>query len=477
MYEKITWVDFIIGLIYGMVLLFIMFFYAKKKKKQDNRYVYFFPVFLIKMLVAFGFVLFFRYYYYGGDTFVYFMVSKDAVIMFFEDPVNFWKFLLSSRENFEFYSHPLGIKYGWFISSIDGFAMAKIMVFFNMLGLNSYISTTFVMCLLSFWGLWKMYLTFSEIYPDYAKSLVYGILLVPSVMFWGSAILKDTLVIACIGLIVHGLYEMLVKQNQYYRMWLLILCFYLIFVTKPYVLYVFAPLVFLWIFNLRRKKITGRLMKLLIGPIYYIVVSSVSGLIVYQVMQHGGKYSLNTLEKTLEGFYTWHKYLAETQNQAGYDLGEFDPSFTGILKKVPAAINVSLFRPYPWEVRSLTMLMGSFEAVIFTLMTIFVILQVGFFRTLKIIFNDENLKFFFIFSILFAAMVGLTSYNFGALNRYKIPMMPFYATLMIVVYQKALDRYRKRKQLSVLLMKKNVLKHLPAENSQYSSTQSFNTDK
>ncbi len=37
----------------------------------------------------------------------------------------------------------------------------------------------------------------------------------------------------------------------------------------------------------------------------------------------------------------------------------------------------------------------------------------------------------------FAVCVGLATSNLGSLSRYRVPMMPFYATLLLVLLQKA----------------------------------------
>jgi hypothetical protein len=38
-----------------------------------------------------------------------------------------------------------------------------------------------------------------------------------------------------------------------------------------------------------------------------------------------------------------------------------------------------------------------------------------------------------VFSVIFAFAVGFTSFNFGALARYKIPFMPFYFIALFIL--------------------------------------------
>jgi hypothetical protein len=57
--------------------------------------------------------------------------------------------------------------------------------------------------------------------------------------------------------------------------------------------------------------------------------------------------------------------------------------------------------------------------------------------------NDPTIQFCFVFSLIFAFAVGISSYNFGALSRYKIPCLPFYAIALILIYYKNVPKGKK----------------------------------
>jgi hypothetical protein len=78
-------------------------------------------------------------------------------------------------------------------------------------------------------------------------------------------------------------------------------------------------------------------------------------------------------------------------------------------------------------------LLSGLEALLFLYFTLKVIVKRKA-RILSMILKDPNLSFCLVFSIIFAFAVGITSYNFGALSRYKIPCLPFYAVFLLVVY-------------------------------------------
>jgi hypothetical protein len=148
-----------------------------------------------------------------------------------------------------------------------------------------------------------------------------------------------------------------------------------------------------------------------------------------------GKYSLENIQKTSEVTSTFIKSISGDQG-SGYDLGPIDFTPVGMLKKFPLAVNVSLFRPYIWETRKPIQMLNAIEAFMFMWITIKVLITVGPRRTWATIKSDPTIQFCLIFAIIFAFSVGISSGNFGALSRYRIPCLPFYAMAMMFIYYK-----------------------------------------
>jgi hypothetical protein len=146
--------------------------------------------------------------------------------------------------------------------------------------------------------------------------------------------------------------------------------------------------------------------------------------------------------------------IANLQNDmttnAGYgdykfDIGPMDGTWWGVLKKFPVATNAALFRPYPWEVRNAVTALSGLENLFVLLLTVFTLMRAGVKFTLRCIAASPLLLMSMTFSLLFAFVVGITTPNFGALVRFKIPLMPFYiSTLYIVLYM-----HRLRKQAAL----------------------------
>jgi hypothetical protein len=103
----------------------------------------------------------------------------------------------------------------------------------------------------------------------------------------------------------------------------------------------------------------------------------------------------------------------------------------------PVGIVNTFFRPFPWDVRSPVAILSAMEAFAFLAMTWMCFRRLGIKDTFNTIFSDPVIAFCFVFAILFGGIIGLTTTNFGALSRYKIPCIPFYAMAFILIMDKS----------------------------------------
>jgi hypothetical protein len=116
-----------------------------------------------------------------------------------------------------------------------------------------------------------------------------------------------------------------------------------------------------------------------------------------------------------------------------YNIGEFDESYTGVLSKSPEAIIAGLFRPFIWEANNPVMLVSGIENFLFLIFTIYMGIYMGPFRIIRIISKDPLLFFSLTFAVIFAFSVGLSTANYGAMVRYRIPALPFFINGLILI--------------------------------------------
>jgi ABC-type sulfate transport system permease component len=97
----------------------------------------------------------------------------------------------------------------------------------------------------------------------------------------------------------------------------------------------------------------------------------------------------------------------------------------------------TLFRPFLWESKKIIILFSALESFFMLLALFYVLSKVGILKFLGSIFSDPQIFFAFILTLLLSAVVGFTTFNFGTLVRYRLPVLPFYFFMLIAIYLKS----------------------------------------
>ncbi|MBL7712838.1 MAG: hypothetical protein JNL13_10250 [Chitinophagaceae bacterium] len=281
-----------------------------------------------------------------------------------------------------------------------------------------------------------MFRTFAKQYPHLTKYIAIATLFIPSCFIWGSGIFKDTICMFALGWMLYCAFQLLIERNMSFsNIFFLLLSFYILLIVKVYILISFLPALALWILFTYSHKIKPAAIRFVTKSIL-VSIGVVTFVAVYSYYSAAlGRYSLDNIAKTSLVTRDWIAYSSGDQGSA-YDLGDFDPSFSGLLSKFPQAVNVTLFRPYIWEANKSLIFLNSLESMLFLFLTLKLLFVIGPMRIWKTISTDPNIQFCLIFSIVFAFSVGISTYNFGSLSRYKIPCLPLYFLALVLIYYK-----------------------------------------
>ena len=182
------------------------------------------------------------------------------------------------------------------------------------------------------------------------------------------------------------------------------------------------------------KKIKSPVIRKLSWPVTFVLIGVISvGGSNFLASKVSNRYSLaNALESSVT-IANWIAYKTEKSGGSGYSLGKLEPTLKSVLGTVPAAVNVTFFRPYFWDVKGPAYYPIVLESLFTMLFTIYVFLKVGLLNALRRIFENPTVFFCFSYAIIFGFFVGFISQNFGALVRYKLPCMPFYYSGLIIL--------------------------------------------
>jgi hypothetical protein len=413
---------------------------AIAKKQRNKRYPvghplrpYYMKGLYLKFAGCLFISLIYQFYYGGGDTSEYFRHAK-IINSALDHSVSTWFKLVMHQpviQNPELYGYVSQME--WYQDASSYFVCVLAAVF-GLLNGTSYMPIAMLMAFFAFTGTWAMYRTFVNIYPKLYKELALAFLFIPSTIVWGSSIFKDTVCMFGLGWLTYTSFRLFINKDfSGKNILMLILSFVLVAKIKLYILLGFIPAAFIWLLTTYSVRIRSAGLRL-ITKLFFIGVTVVAFLFIARLFASElQRYSLDNIAQTAETTRQWLLYSSEKDEGSGYDLGAFEPTLGGMLKKFPQGVVVTLFRPFPWEARKVIVFLSTLEALAFLFFTIYAFKRRGILKTFSLIGKDPNILFCLIFSLIFAFAVGVSTYNFGALSRYKIPCLPFYGAFLMIV--------------------------------------------
>lgn len=436
MYSFITWVDYILSPIFIFVLVRIAYLLCNKYYPEGHPWrTYFIYGLAVKIIGAIFIGLVYQYYYGGGDTSYYFYHANIINSAKDESLVKWFNLLFHIPKSYdgEYYNYISRME--WY-NDKGSYLVCCVAAFINVFTLNTFLPTSIIFAFLSFSGMWAMFVTFAKQYPLLTKYIAVAILFIPTSFIWGSGIFKDTICMFALGWMLYSVFQLLIERNMSFtNILFVILSFYILLVVKVYILISFLPALALWILFYYSHQIKPVIIRFFSKSIIMIGAFLLFAGVYSYFGSSLGRYSLDNIAKTSLVTRDWIAYTSGDQGSA-YDLGDFSPTMVGLLSKFPQAVNVTLFRPYLWEANKSLIFLNAIESFLILLLTLKVIFSVGLIKIWKIINADPNIQFCLIFSIVFAFSVGISTYNFGSLSRYKIPCIPLYVLSLILIYYK-----------------------------------------
>ncbi|MFZ1692603.1 MAG: hypothetical protein WAT74_05315 [Flavobacteriales bacterium] len=438
------------AVVYFAIIFFVFIRRRNKRMREFPEYRYFLSGVYAKLFGAMFFSLIYFYYYPGGDTTAYYYSALAMRNLAFVDPQEYLRQLMgdNSMRAWLTYSEATAKPYQYVFFDKRTFAVLQATSVLAIFTFKSYLITSLVTATISFYGAWKCYRTFVSYFPSLAGKLAIGFLFMPSAVFWGSGILKDTYAFSAVCLWVHGVDEVFFKRrNMISKSILIAVSAAVMLWFKPYIFMAIMPCSLVWISYFRVVRIRSILVRFVLLPIAAAAMMGLSLYILTKLSTSMDKFALDGALETIQ------VTQSDLSNERAYgahrfDLGKFDGTWWGVIKKFPIATNAALFRPYAWEARTAVMMLSGLENLWVLLVAILAVIRAGPFFTLRAIGGVPVLLMAVLFSLLFAFMVGVTTPNFGALVRFKIPMVPFFiSSLYIVVHLGQIKRALRKKNI------------------------------
>jgi hypothetical protein len=435
--------DFIVTPVVIFLIYLVAYMVRPFVTLQETR-SYFFPALTVRLIGALSVGLIYQFYYGFGDTFNYHTQGSRIIWEAFFDSPDTGLSLLFADGNIEpgMYQYVSQMP---FFHDRSSYTVIRISAVLDIFTFSTYSATAALFAVLSFIGSWCLFMSFYAISPHLKKSIAIATLFFPSVFFWGSGLLKDTITFSFVGIATYYFYLLAIRREiTIGRLFVFLFSCYVIYLIKIYILLCFFPAAVVWASSGYLAEYRSLVFKILLIP-FVVVIGAFAGYYsIVKIGKENPRYSLEEIGNTAKVTAYDIAYYSGRNAGSTYSLGELDGTFGSMLKLAPQAINVSLFRPYLWEVRNPLMLLSAVESFLLLIFTIVVV-----FKTRYVFFKallDPEILFCIVFSISFAFAVGVSTFNFGTLSRYKIPLMPFFALAIIFLN----DYVNKVRKLSAL---------------------------
>ena len=433
MLEDLSVFDLLITPIYIFLAWLIANFIRNKNIYSKPEYKYFTYALMAKIVGAISLGMVYFFYYDGGDTTNYFESARAYVNLFFKNKEDFFQGWLGTINGSDYYLFDDSTGHSIFHhTDPNSFFVVRLLIPIVALSFKSYFASAVLTACITYTGLWKLYQTFLIEFPNLKREFAIAILFIPSCVFWGSGLAKDSFTLSAVGWFTYAFYHLFIK-NQWKIIFVIeiFISAFVILAIKPYIFFALLPGAILWLSNQQIAKISNSTLRLLATPILLLLGGGVAYYFLTQMGDTLGFYKVDTVfdraslvQKDMKADYYGGK---------SFDIGDFDASASGVILKAPLAIFSGIFRPAIWDVRNVVMLVSSIENTYLLGLTVFLLVRLKVFGFFLLIRKSPLLLFSMLFSLFFAFSVGLTVANFGSLVRLRIPELPFFVAGLFIM--------------------------------------------
>jgi hypothetical protein len=488
----------LLSALYAALFLFIII--RSRMFRFEELPAWFMPaVFVVKLLAGVALWYIYTYYYTDRNTSDIWKYFDDSEIMFravAQSPADYLHMLTGIGDDTphitQTYYQKMSFWYQQFDSPFfnDGRTMIRLNALLRLFSFGNYHVHTVIMCFVSLAGLTMVYRTLRNALQGWGIAGAAVIFLLPSVVFWGSGVLKESLLWFAVG----GLLWAVLSENSKYR-WLRIAAgiaaAWLIAATRLYVLAALLPALGGWMlakrFRLTMLKAAGTVL-LVVGALLLLLriwpqtdavrmmalkrndfinlarggtyMYDSSRVIHLDAAHHDALIPLSDTTVRIRSGTTVRSWKIAGDFMDTLSISSFSdssvfrllsdlpragslssitymqPEVGSLLKIMPGAMYSIMLRPLPHEVRSLPLVPAAAETVLLLVLCVLLLFT---FRKNP---DASAAAFCLVFVALLYIVTGITTPVTGAAVRYKSIALPFlFALLLMYINPKRLPAF------------------------------------
>ena len=277
-----------------------------------------------------------------------------------------------------------------------------------------------------------LYLVVREELPDIPRRpLLVACTLLPSALFWSSSLLKEP--IAMVGLLaaMFGLHQFIKRRRRMLAAAMVGLGCFDVILVKGYIFPALGLAAGVWYLVRRIQQRRGDI-SFTAGHVVIVGVAAVA--LVAATGALLPQFGADALSDQIAGL---QSVGATLEGGSNYSLGMSAGSPASQAALAPLGLLTALFRPLLIEVKAPIALASALEMTVFLIGAIFVLLRRGILSSFSELIRRPFLSFCAMFVLIFGTCVGLATTNMGTLSRYRMPLTPFFAVLLLGLMARA----------------------------------------
>lgn len=354
----------------------------------------------------------------GGDTLVIFEFGQKLADIFYLSPQKYFAILRSGDKDIL-----MNVFEGYGTNSPRAFFMFKIASLLSIFTFGNYWLMAIYCSLFNFWAMSLSAKSLVRIFPTTHFALFISFFIFPSVVFWTSGLLKESIAIGIIhALLAFCLNSLYHKKSNYWHFALIPLFLWLLWRLKYYyfALSVFCLLAFIITFLFKNKYNLSIVKQTLVWLFTAFLLLFLAPII----------HPYLSFEFILEAVVQNNQTLvSQSSSQNIIHYINLEATSWSFILNTPLAIFAAFFRPFIGE-------SGNFFKVIESLENLSLLLLF-----LNLVFKKHTqsaikkhfplLLTAFIYILLTGVLLAFAAPNLGALSRYKMAFLPFFIYILI----------------------------------------------
>jgi hypothetical protein len=362
-------------------------------------------LFLIRVLVGLANAYINMYYFPVSDSISFQHSGILEYHLLFQNPTEYFTNIFLSNHN----------NYGGFLESSNSFwndtrsnLIIKMLSIFDIFSRTNFFINTLFYNFLIFFGTVALFRVFVKIFPNYKLVLIICIFLLPSTIFFGSAIHRDGLIFLCLSMAIYYLFFM-IKHKKYTvkNIFFVVLFLMFILLLRNFVFLLLAPALLAWIIAERKPKNA----LILFSEIYlfFAVLFFCSEFLPasFNLPAHVSSRQIDFIAISKRG-------------ASAININPLYPTFGSFLNNLPQALNHSFMRPYLTEHLNFFYIPSALEVFFYEIL----FLAFLFFRKKSMIMSPLIVFSMFLTITMFLS-IGYTIPIIGAIVRYRSIYWPF----------------------------------------------------